>query len=149
MNHSMRPGAEIRIDPRFRNGAEVFALICELETTAAQFRSEFETTLAVLKDQVGLMMLEAKSLANSGARAEIKGLRKLSRMKEWGLRLRAGDPQAALSMLQHRRALKSVEKMCAAGYPNLQAARAAKAAKAAERRARLSPLHGANPPLLP
>ena len=127
--------AEILIEPRLRNAAKVFALIRELETTAAQFRSEFETTLAVLKDQVDLMML----VASDAARDEVKGLRKLSRMKEWGLRLRAGDPQAARSMLQHQRALKAVTKMRAAGFPNLQASRAAKAAKAAERHARTGP----------
>jgi hypothetical protein len=128
--------AEIRVDPRLRNGAKVFALIRELETTAAQFRSEFETTLAVLKDQVDLMMFVASGAAPNEI---LRDLRKQSRVRELGLRLRAGDPQAARSMLQHQRALKAVKKMSAAGFPNLQAARAAKAAKAADRRARTGP----------
>jgi len=93
VNQSIGSAAEILTKPRFRNGAKVFALIRELETTAAQFRSEFETTLAVLKDQVDLMMF----VANGAAQDEVNGLRKLSRMREWGLRLRAGDPQARYS----------------------------------------------------
>jgi hypothetical protein len=99
----------------------------------------FETELAVLKDRAYLFIREAECVANGAARDEVKGLRKLSRMRELGLRLRAGDPRAARSMLQRQRALKSVEKMRAAGFPNLQAARAAKAAKAAGRRAREGP----------
>jgi hypothetical protein len=125
--------AEIRIDPRLRNGAKVFALIRELETRAAQFRGDFETTLAVLKDQVDLMMFVASGAAPGEI---IRDLRKQSRVRELGLRLRTGDPQAARSMVQRQRALKAVTKMRAAGFPNLQAARAAKAAKAAEGRAR-------------
>jgi hypothetical protein len=115
----------LSIEPRLRNGAKVLNLIRGLETT-----------FAVLKDQVDLMMLEAEYIANGVARGEVSNLRKQWRPRELGLRLRAGDSQAARSMLQRQRALKAVQKMRAAGFPNLKAARAAKAAKAAGRRAK-------------